>query len=211
MRGEEHRAAIVAVLDAFGGDSRHFVFVGGCVLGLYARPAGAPLRATKDVDCISMMSPWVLQEKALAAMCARGVLSPDAKVQCRYRIRAAGVDVDVLSPQGFNVGEVNPWFERAARHAGAYDVGQGRTAMAVTPPYFLATKLVALADRGPDAQSSKDAEDIVALAVEVADLVEQVDTAQIRADVVELWGRALIKCALTPARVAASRSTRAGG
>ena len=46
MRGEAHRAAIRAVLDAFGDDARHFVFVGGCVLGLYARAEGAPLRAT---------------------------------------------------------------------------------------------------------------------------------------------------------------------
>ena len=197
MRGQEHRAAIVAVLDAFGRDSRHFVFVGGCVLGLYARPTGAPLRATKDVDCISMMSPWVLQEKALAEMCTRGVLSPDAKVQCRYRIRGTGVDVDVLSPEGFNVGGVNPWFERAARCARAYDAGHGRMAMAVTPPYFLATKLVAFEDRGPDAQSSTDAEDIVTLAVEVVDLVEQVEVAKIRVEIVELWSRALLKYALS--------------
>ena len=230
LRGEEHRAAIAAVLDAFGLDSRHFVFVGGCVLGLYAQRTGAPLRATKDVDCISMMSPWVLQEKALADLCTRGVLCPDAAVQCRYRIRATGIDVDVMSPEGFNVGGVNPWFERAARHAGAYELSQGRTAMAVTPPYFLATKLVALEDRGPDPQSSKDAEDIVALAIEVPDLVEQVEAAQIRIEIAELWSRALVKYSLTLAdlpdlidchldrrdaeqreRIVASLSTLAGG
>ena len=196
MRGDEHRAAIRAVLDAFGDDSRHFVFVGGCVLGLYARPDGAPLRATKDVDCISTLSPWVLQEKRLADMCTRGVLSPDARVQCRYRIRGTDVDVDVLSPDGFNVGGVNPWFERAARHARSYDVGDGRTASAVTPPYFLATKLVAFEDRGPDPSSSKDAEDIVALVVEVDNIVEQVEVAKIRPDVAELWRRAFAKYAL---------------
>jgi predicted nucleotidyltransferase len=186
-----------AVIDAFGEEARHFVFVGGCVLGLYARLEGAPLRATADVDCISTRSPWVLQEKLLAELCMRGVLRPDPEVQCRYRITGTEIDVDVLSPQGFNVGGVNPWFERASINAKLYDGGEGRTVLAVTPPYFLATKLVAFADRGPDAPSSKDAEDIVALAVEVADLVAQVDAAGLRGDIAGLWGHVLEKYVLT--------------
>jgi hypothetical protein len=60
LRGDQHRAAIIAVLDAFGSNADHFVFVGGCVLGLYARPEGSPLRVTLDVDCISTRSPWVI-------------------------------------------------------------------------------------------------------------------------------------------------------
>jgi predicted nucleotidyltransferase len=197
LRGEDQRAAIRAVLDAFGDDALGFVFVGGCTLGLYARATGAPLRATKDVDCISTVSPWVLQEKKLANMCSEGRLVPDAHLQCRYRIKGTDVDVDILFPDGFNVGGVNPWFARAACAAGPYDAGGGRTVRAVTPPYFLATKLVAFEDRGPDAQSSKDAEDIVALAVEIEGLVQEVDAAGIRADVAELWGRALRKHGLT--------------
>jgi hypothetical protein len=57
LRGEAHRAAIRSVLDAFGQDSSPFVFIGGYTLGLYARPIGAPLCATKDVDCISTLTP----------------------------------------------------------------------------------------------------------------------------------------------------------
>jgi predicted nucleotidyltransferase len=197
LRGDAHRAAIRAVVDAFGDDARYFVFVGGCALGLYARPDGAPLRATKDVDCVSTRSPWVLQEKALADLCSRGVLKPDADLQCRYRIHGTEIDVDVLSPDGFNVGGVNPWFERACLTAKPYDAGDGRTVVAVTPPHFLATKLVAFVDRGPDAQSSKDAEDIVTLAVEVADLVEQVDAAGLRDAIAGLWARAFERYALT--------------
>jgi predicted nucleotidyltransferase len=148
---------------------------------------------TKDVDCISTVSPWVLQEKQLAEMCSRDLLMPDVDVQCRYHICGTDVDVDILSPEGFNVGGVNPWFVRAAARARPYDAGEGRTVMAVTPPYFLTTKLVAFADRGPDAQSSKDAEDIVVLAVEVFDLAAQVDAEGLRADVAALWARALDK------------------
>jgi len=68
--------------------------------------------------------------------------------------------------------------------------------MALTPPYFLTTKLVAFADRGPDARSSKDAEDIVTLLVEVPDLVDQVDAEGLRTEVTALGGRVLTKYSL---------------
>jgi hypothetical protein len=197
VRGEQHRVAIRTVLDAFGADAQHLVFVGGCVLGLYARPEGAPLRATKDVDCISTRTPWVLQQKQLADLCTRGVLSPDRDLACRYHIQGTGVDVDVLSPQGFNVGGVNAFFERAAARARSYDVGDGRKVNAVTPAYFLATKLAAFEDRGPDPLESKDLEDIVALAVDVDDLPQQVAEEGIGDEVAELWARAFRKYAVT--------------
>lgn len=197
LRGEAHRRAIRTVLTVFGEDAAHLVFVGGCVIGLYARPTGPALRVTKDVDCISLLSPWVRQESVLAEMCSRGVLSPDTELACRYHLVGTDVTVDVLSPEGFNVGGVNPWFARAATRAGRYDAGEGRAVKAVTPPYFLATKLVAFADRADDAQSSTDAEDIVSLAVEVPDLVTQVEAESLVGDVATLWRRALTRFRLT--------------
>jgi predicted nucleotidyltransferase len=193
VRGQERRAAIREVLDIFGDGATHFVLVGGCALGLYARPEGAPLRITKDVDFVSRLTPWVLQEKMLADLCRRRLLVPDRDLQCRYHVRGTEIDVDVLSPDGFNIGGANRWLKRAAERARAYDLGACRQVMAITPPYFLATKLEAFVDRGPDAQSSKDAEDIVALAVDVPDLVEQVDGERIRADVGGLWAEAFGK------------------
>ena len=196
MRNAEHVHKIRAVVAAFGEHAEHFVFVGGCVLGLYARADGAPLRMTEDVDCISSLAPWMLQEKILAGLCQDGVIVPDESLQCRYRIAEATVVVDVLSPDGFNVGGVNPWFARAVARAARYSIGEGDTVRAVTPPYFLVTKLVAFGDRGPDAQSSKDAEDIVALAVEVPSLVDEVEAEGLRDDVAALWERVFDKYGL---------------
>lgn len=193
LRGEQHRAAIRAVLAVFGDEARHFVFIGGCVLGLYARSKGAPLRATKDVDCVSTLTPWVLQEKILADLCSSGRLAPDVNLQCRYRIRGTDLDVDVISPQGMNIGGGNRWLDRAARRAGPYEAGKGRTVMAITPPFFLMTKLEAFVDRGPDAQSSKDIEDIVTLIVEVPDLVDQVTAEGLREEAAALWSKAFAK------------------
>jgi predicted nucleotidyltransferase len=197
MRSEAHLRAIRAVLAAFGEHAQNFVFIGGCVLGLYARAEGAPLRMTEDVDCISSLTPWILQAKILADLCDAGVIVPDEALLCRYRIPASGVVVDVLSPEGLNVGGVNPWFARAVEHARRYPIGEGDEVRAVTPPYFLATKLVAFADRGPDAQSSKDAEDIVALAIEVASLVDEVHAEGLRVPIADLWQRVFAKYGLT--------------
>jgi predicted nucleotidyltransferase len=193
VRGDALRGAIRAVVDVFGTESDAFVFVGACVLGLYARPEGPALRATKDVDCLSTVTPWVLQEKRLADLCSRGILSPDRDVQCRYRIVGMDLDVDVLSPEGMNVGGVNPWFRRAAERARSYHLGDGRSVKAISPPYFVATKLVAFADRGEDALSSKDAEDIVAAIVEVPTLPQDLDAEGIRAEVAKLLDQALAK------------------
>jgi predicted nucleotidyltransferase len=197
VRNEAHVEAIRAVLAAFGEHAQHLVFVGGCALGLYARRDGAPLRMTEDVDCLSSLSPWGRQAKILGDLCQAGVLVPDEALACRYRIAETGQVVDVLSPDGFNVGGVNPWFTRAIERAARYPIGAGEMVRAVTPPYFLVTKLVAFADRGPDAQSSKDAEDIVALAIEVPSLLEQVEAERMREDVALLWQRVFARYRLT--------------
>lgn len=108
-------AALVsaAVVEAFGDHADQLVFVGAAVLSLYVRPSGAPVRATKDVDCIWTLSPWALQEQRLGKMFQAGVLVPVKEVLCRYRIAAVDVDVDVLSLDGHGVCSDNPWLSRA--------------------------------------------------------------------------------------------------
>lgn len=193
VRGKPLRDAITAVVDTFGDASDDFVFVGGCVLGLYARSHGGALRATKDVDCISTVKPWIEQERRLAELCARGIVTPDTQLQCRYRIIGMDVDVDVLSPDGMNVGGVNPWFHQAAANARLYALDGRRSVRAISPPYFVATKLVAFADRGEDALSSKDAEDIVTAAVELPRLRDDIDAVQMAPALGELLRLAFAK------------------
>ncbi len=191
VRGDEFRRSIRVVLDAFGGAAGDFVIVGSCVLGLYARTSGSPLRATKDVDCISRRVPWSAQLAALAEMVTRGVLAPDPKLACRYAIRGTDVVVDVMSKDGANV-PTTAWFEAAAKNAREYDAGDGRKVAAVAPAYFLALKLEALHDRAVDL-FDKDAEDMVTLAVEVPTLVREVRAAGIASGVAALWARAFTK------------------
>jgi hypothetical protein len=141
----------------------------------------------------------VRQEKLLADYCQRGVLTPNTDIQCRYRIVGTTVDVDVISPDGFNVGGTSVWLKRAAERAGRYEVEPGRTVRGATPAHFLATKLVALGDRADDVLSSKDAEDIVAVFVEIPSLIAEVQSEGIADELAELWSAALSKLALTGA------------
>ncbi|HKY37942.1 MAG TPA: hypothetical protein VJN18_18495, partial [Polyangiaceae bacterium] len=139
--------------------------------------------------CISLMPlPDYLQFFAELAA-PGGPLIPEPQVQCRYRLRESALFVDIMDVEGKTIGATNPWFKRAAERASTYKLDDGRNVRAVSPPFFLATKLVALRDleRCPEIDSAKDAEDIVTLAVEMPDLVAQVSAEDIAADVAAEW------------------------
>jgi predicted nucleotidyltransferase len=193
LRGAAQIDAIRGAAQVLGEVRPQLVFLGGCVLGLYARPHGSNLRTTDDVDCVSTVVPWIRQEQLLADLCSKRVLVPDMERQHRYRVAQTGLVIDVLSPDGMNIGGGDAWLRAAADHAAEFDLGDGETIRAVTPPYFLALKLSAFIDRGADVLSSKDMEDIVFLAVEVDGLVAQVETAGIGHELRRLWHKALAK------------------
>lgn len=197
VRGEHYRDAIRAVLAVFGPDAGDFVFLGSCVLALYMRSEGGPFRPTIDADVVSTVRPWTVQQQRLSRLCERNILSPDEKLLCRYHLTGQNIAVDVLSPEGMNIGNITDWFLRAIENASAFALGDGIVVRAVTPPYFMALKLEAWTDRGEDVRSDKDAEDVVAVATEVRDLVALVREAGIEAGIADLWRRALDKHQLT--------------
>jgi predicted nucleotidyltransferase len=187
LRGEAHLASIAAVLDVLHEAQEQLVFLGGCVPAFYARATGAPIRATKDVDCMSTMSPWVLQEQMLARLCAFGQLAPVTDTQFRYQVPGTDLVIDVMSPDGFNIGGGTRWMREAAEHAMRHVLPDGRTVRVVTPPYFVLLKLAAFLDRGLDLISGKDMEDLVFMAIEVDDLAEQVSAAGLAATIAAQW------------------------
>lgn len=197
MRAEPYRESLRAVRTLFGDQAKDLVFLGSCVLGLYSRPSGGAFRSTIDADAASTVMPWSTQEKRLADMCSSGLLLPDPEIACRYHLVGKNIAVDVLSPEGKNVGNVTDWFRRAIARASDFDLGGGAMIRAVTPPYFLALKLEAWADRGRDPMTDKDAEDIVAVATEVLDLPEQIHAEGIAPGIAALWSAALMRHDLT--------------
>lgn len=155
------------------------------------------MRATKDVDCLSTVTPWILQENVLARLCTEGRLKPDLEHRFRYAVTGTDVQIDVLSPEGMNVGGGTTWLKAAVDAARTYQIGS-ELVRAATPPHFLALKLAALRDRGPDMFSAVDAEDIVTLAIEVPDLVTQVLQSGVGADVASLWRAVFLKLGASP-------------
>ena len=192
-RGESHLASVAAVLDLLPEAREQLVFLGGCVPAFYARPTGAPIRATKDVDCMSTMSPWVLQEQMLAQLCAFGKLVPVLETQFRYQVPDTDLVIDVLSPDGFNTGGGTLWMREAAENSARHVLPDGRTVRVVTPPYFVLLKLAAFLDRGPDLISAKDMEDLVFMAVEVDDLSGQVHRAGLSPAVEAKWREVFVQ------------------
>jgi predicted nucleotidyltransferase len=192
VRGARHRERIAETLTVLSEVRDQLVFLGGCVLGLYAAPSGSPLRVTDDVDCFSTVQPWALQLELLARLCADGVLTPDPKQAQRYRVRDTGLVIDVMSPDGMNVPR-DAWLRRAADNHRLYPLGDGTEVRAVAPGYFLALKLQAFLGRGDDFVSAKDMEDVVFVAAEVPGLVEDVETFGIRDEIQALWAAAFEK------------------
>lgn len=161
-----------AVCAALGEDARHVVFVGSCVLGLYARPTGAPLRTTRNVSCIATEPLRDLGE---------GKLTRVEGIAGRYGIAGTGYLVDIV--------EVVPSLAKAASRAKRYDCGEGVEVRALRPGFLLAAKLSAFEERGRDVRSSIDCEDIVTLAVEIEDLAWHVEAERLQAEIGAAWRR----------------------
>jgi hypothetical protein len=136
---------------------------------------------------MSTTSPWILQEQLLAKLCAFGKLVPVPEMQFRYRVPETDLLIDVMSPDGINVGGGTSWMRQAAEAAADRTLPDGRVVRVLTPPYFVVLKLTAFLDRGEDLISAKDMEDIVCIAIEVDDLVDQVDAARLTSAIESLW------------------------
>lgn len=128
---------------ALGDLTGEVVFTGGATVGLWITDPAAPEpRPTEDVDVIVE------------------VTSRGAFADFEERLRQQQFHHDRLSDLGF----ANPWQGAAVPHAIDRRLPSGRSIAAVSPPYLMATKLEAFADRGhEDLIASRDFADIVTL------------------------------------------------
>jgi hypothetical protein len=139
------------------------VFVGGATVNLYAAPAlGIPEpQGTDDVDCSDEVAPrsafYQLEEELRAQGFTNDV---ERGVICRWRYRP--LLVDIMPTEGDILGVSNPWCPDGFTHEMEYTLPDTRTIRILMPVYFLATKRVALRDRGwKDLRLSQDLEDLV--------------------------------------------------
>lgn len=142
-----------------------FVFVGGAVAGLLITdPAMPTIRPTEDVDLVVQATVLREYHAAEAALKSQGFvqdMSADAPI-CRWRIGL--LTVDVMPMEKTVLGFANRWYPLAVATAQPFTLPSGKIIRLIVAPVFVATKLVAFADRGKgDFLFSHDLGDIIAI------------------------------------------------
>jgi hypothetical protein len=157
------RDNLKTVARALGDLCGQVVFLGGAVVDLYATDPAAPEpRPTMDVDCIidiSTRSGYAELEDTLRRKGFVNDRSQGAPL-CRWIVE--GIKVDVMPLRSDILGFANVWYDEGFRHTHPTFLGDGVSINLLDTPYFLATKLAALNNRGlADLRTSSDFDDII--------------------------------------------------
>ncbi|GAA3976433.1 nucleotidyl transferase AbiEii/AbiGii toxin family protein [Hymenobacter antarcticus] len=178
---------LMAIARALGPLRERVVFVGGAIVNLYSTSATRTPepRITDDVDCIVEVAPrtafYALEEELRALGFANDVASG---VICRWQFQ--GLTVDVMPTEPEILGFSNPWYPAGFTRAIAYALPDATAIRILSPVYFVATKLVALRDRGWDElRMSQDLEDLVHVVDNRSELTAEIAaaSADVRADI----------------------------
>ena len=153
---------LAAVAKGLGHLCHSVVFVGGAVTELYATDrAATEVRATDDVDCVVELVSYrefTLIEEELRKLKFRN--DTESNVICRWNYR--GIKVDIMPNDASVIGFSNQWYSDGMRNSINYELAENLTIRIFAPAWFLASKMVAFADRGKyDFRTSSDFEDIV--------------------------------------------------
>jgi len=176
-RRDASRAAIAAVASALGDERNRVVFVGGTVAALYPLAHGVDVRPTVDVDAVVDVVTTADYYAFVDGLRARGfeVCTDEGAPLCR---RVCGdVRVDIMATADTGIGPTNRWYREAVAAAASYRVAADLEVRAITPLYFVATKLEAFAGRGRgDYQASHDLEDVLSVLAGLDSLRAEVQT-----------------------------------
>lgn len=156
------REAIATVGHALAKQSQPIMFVGGTVTALYPLEGGMALRPTLDVDCVvdlATTADYYAFVERLRALGFRECTDENAPL-CR---RVYGdIRVDIVATSATGIGPTNRWYRDVFAEAAVHSLESILEVRAITPLYFVATKLEAFRGRGAgDYQASHDLEDIL--------------------------------------------------
>jgi len=155
-------------------------FVGGASIVLWITdPAAPPPRPTNDVDVIVEVTGRWGYEQFSKRLRAQGFAEDiESRVICRWRHARLDLMLDAMPTNPAILGFSNRWLAPAMPHALERRLPSGALIKAIIPPYLLATKLEAFADRGQDdLLGSHDFEDVISLINGRAALVDEVRAA----------------------------------
>jgi len=168
-----------AVAVALGEMLAETAFVGGAVVELYVDDPAAPaVRNTADVDCVvpvtakSGMHRW---EEKLRARGFRNDIRQGAPI-CRWTY--GDTIVDIMPAEGDVLGFTNPWYGEGLENTEPYVLPSGKVIRLFALPWYVATKMAAVAGRGGgDLRFSHDFEDVIYLWDCIPDFVERLGKA----------------------------------
>lgn len=156
----------------------HVVFVGGSVTELYATdPAATEIRPTDDVDCvIELVSYSSLNDLEENLRKLKFANDTESGIICRWKY--AGLQVDIMPNDASILGFSNQWYKKGMTHILNYTFADGINICYFEPAYFLASKFVALNNRGGnDWRGSTDFEDIIYVLDNRTILLDELKTA----------------------------------
>lgn len=167
-------ATLEQVATSLGADRTLVVFVGGTVAALY--DGALDVRPTDDVDCAvqaTLPEYYALVER-LKSRGFKECLDEGAPT-CRL-VSDTKVPVDVMPIDATVLGFSNRWYAEAFREARTYRLTEDLSIRAITPIYFVATKLEAFRSRGQgDFRTSHDLEDALSLLGQDPTLLDQIE------------------------------------
>ncbi len=167
--------AIATIARALGEERPRVVFVGGTVTALYALEGGLDVRPTVDVDCVVDVATTSEYYAFIERLRPRGFSECMDEGAPLCRLVHAGIRVDLVATTATGVGPTNRWYRAAVDAAAVYPLASGLDVLAITPLYFVATKLDAFQGRGGgDYQASHDLEDVLAVLAGLPTLREQI-------------------------------------
>lgn len=156
------RAAIGTVARGLAGQSPPVVFVGGTVTALYPLEGGVDVRPTLDVDCVVDLATTADYYAFVERLRRRGFTPCTDEGAPLCRLVHLGIRVDVVATVDTGVGPTNRWYRDAVAEAEVHELDDGLEVRAISPTFFVATKLEAFRGRGGgDYFASHDLEDIL--------------------------------------------------
>jgi hypothetical protein len=153
------------------------VFLGGATITLWLTdPAARPPRVTLDVDVVAEVVTLGSYERFQQDLRDRGFAeAAESGVICRWNHPKTGLILDAVPLEPRLAGFAGKWHRPGVANAERRELPSGRVIRAVPPPFLLATKLEAFADRGgDDCLARRDFEDIVLLVDGRSELVDEV-------------------------------------
>jgi len=151
------------VAKALGDVGDRIVFVGGATVHLYATSSSAPEpRPTMDVDCIVATASRTEYHALETEIRKRGFRNDQSEGAPLCRWIYDDIKFDLMPTDSEILGFANEWYDDGIRHTIELALDDGQRIRILDTPYFFATKLAALKNRGmSDLRTSTDLEDMV--------------------------------------------------